>query len=233
MTEENILSPDDRAFCDYLEGVITEHKRNLIHTVLQDRTRWVSVVLENIYKPHNASAIMRTCDCFGVQDLYMIEQESQYRLNPYVAKGAGRWVDVHQFHEENTSNTRLCYEQLKAKGYKIYATSPHAEGVSVSDIPLDQKVAIVLGNEHQGLSDEALELADAYVTLPMYGFTESFNISVTAAICLHDLTERLHKSDIEFKLNENEKEALKYHWYQSLVKNLPKHRKGFENKKSS
>jgi tRNA (guanosine-2'-O-)-methyltransferase len=203
---------------EYFSNFITENKKNRIDEVLEKRTRYVTVVLEDIYKPHNASAVLRTVDCFGLQDVNVIENYHTYHVNPYVTRGASQWVDLLRFREKGENNTAHCFKALKEQGYKIFATSPNVEGVFPEHIDISQKIAIVLGNEHRGLTDYALQNADALVRLPMFGFTESYNISVTAAICLHDIVRKLYGSDIDWKLSEEEKEELRLKWYRKVVK---------------
>jgi tRNA (guanosine-2'-O-)-methyltransferase len=216
-------------FKEYLSNFITENKKRRIEEVLEKRTRYVTVVLEDIFKPHNASAVLRTVDCFGLQDVHVIENNNQYKVNPYVTRGASQWVDLLRYREKGAENTKRCYESLKERGFKIYATTPNAEGILPEEINLDHKVALALGNEHTGLSSEAIEYADELVRLPMHGFTESYNISVTASICLYDLVKRLHASEIHWKITEDEKEDLRMKWYRRVVKRIDIHEKAYLN----
>ena len=192
-------APDD---ISYLSTLVSENKRDLIEKVLEYRTRYLTAVLENIEQPHNASAVIRSCDIFGVQDLHVIESEASFRAQTTIAKGANKWVDVYQY-----STTKKCIDDLKQKGYRIVATTPHAKGITLSELSLDRKTALLFGTEVTGLSDEAIEMADEYVTIPMFGFTESFNISVSAAICLHTLITKLHATDIDWQMPEEEKKS--------------------------
>lgn len=203
---------------DYLSGFITKSRKKNIEEVLSFRTRYLSVVLEDIYQPHNASAVIRTCDCFGIQDVHIIENENEYTLNPKVVMGASKWVDMHKYSGEK-NNSASVLKQLKEKGYKIAATSPHAEQFTPSNIPLDNKLALVFGTEMHGISEEVKQEADYFVKIPMFGFTESFNISVSASLCLSRLVERLHLSDCEWKLSKQESLSLKLDWVTKSLKN--------------
>lgn len=196
---------------EFLYKYKTDNKVEAFEKVINYRTRHLTVVLEDIYQSHNASAVVRTCDIYGVQDLHIIENVNKYTINPKVVMGSAKWVDMHR-HNKRGGNTVETLQELKKQGYRIVATSPHSQGYSIHDLPLDQKIALCFGTELTGLSDEALALADDYVTIPMYGFTESFNISVSAAICLSHLTKRLHDSEVEWQLNEEQKLDLLIDW---------------------
>ena len=213
------------ALRDYLYQYISDQRRELIETNIHNRTRFLSVGLEDIYQPQNASAVLRTADCFGIQDLHIVENHNTYRLNPGVALGAENWISLHKYNHKDTNNTEVCINHLKESGYRVMATSPHRNDVDLPDLDLDQKTVLFFGNEKDGLSDTVMDMADGYVKIPMYGFTESFNISVSAAICLHYLSEKLRKERDDWQLTEAEKVSLQLNWlkhtirtYDSLVK---------------
>ncbi|MCA9979932.1 MAG: RNA methyltransferase, partial [Anaerolineales bacterium] len=176
----------------YLYNFVTEHKRERIRHVLANRTRHLTVVLENIYQPHNASAVLRSCDCFGIQDVHIIEDEHEYRINPDVALGASKWLTLHRHGRGHQHNTRTCLQTLRANGYRIAATTLRPDSIPLPEFQIDQKTALCFGTEELGLSQEAHDLADVFVQIPMVGFTQSFNISVSAALTLYDLTNKLH-----------------------------------------
>ncbi len=202
---------------DYLFGFISENKKTLFETIIENRTRHLTVVLENIYQPHNASAVLRSCDLFGVQDVHIIENSNEYTLSKEVALGSSKWLTMRK-HNEEEENTLACYDALRKDGYRIVATTPHTKDVMLDELPLDQKTALVFGTELTGLSDIAMENADAYVKIPMYGFTESFNISVSAALSLYQLTENLRKSEINWQLSEEEKVDIQIAWAMNVIK---------------
>lgn len=218
----------DQGLLDYLGQYITDHKKSVMEQVLEKRTRFLTVVLEDIFKPHNASAVLRTCDCFGLQDVHVIEKTNVYKINPYVTRGASEWVDLHKYYNREGSAVKDCFDSLRAKGYKIIATSPESGSISIYDLEPDQKLALVFGNEHEGVSKEVKENCDGLVHIPMLGFTESFNISVSASIFLFDLIRKaqnyLHK---DFYLSEDEKQALRLKWYRNVVKKSDLHEKAF------
>lgn len=221
------LKAEDLAFFHYLKNFITPHKQVVIERVLCKRTRFFSLVLENIYKPHNAGAVVRTADCFGIQDLHVIEKEPGYKINPYVSRGAGQWVDIHRHQATDRAGVEACFDLLRKKGYTIVVTSPQQAGsIPLADLHPNQPIALVFGNEHEGVSEAAKKAADGLVHIPMSGFTESFNISVSAAICLYALQQKLPGQQAP-ELDESEKMEIRYRWYQQLVKNIEAHRREF------
>ena len=204
---------------EYLSQFITENKRQLIDKVLESRTKHLTIVVEDIYQPHNASAVVRTCDCFGIQELHIIENRNKYTVNPDVTLGSSKWIDIIKYSKPESNNTDICIRDLKAKGYKILATSPHKNDVNIEELQVDHKMALIFGNEKDGLSEDVLNMADGFVKIPMYGFTESLNISVSAAICIHEIIHRLRNSNINWKLSEHEKEEIKLDWIKTIIKN--------------
>ncbi len=219
----------DKRLMDYLAGYVTDNKKARMEEVLAQRTRYFTVVLEDIYKPHNASAVIRTCDCFGVQDIHIIEKSTSYKINPYVTRGASQWVNIHKYVENiDTNAVDNCFGQLRSQGYKVYATSPYQGSIPLDHMLPDCKTALVFGNEHAGVSEEVIEKSDGLVHIPMTGFTESFNISVSASICLYDLQQKIRKKvPKNYYLPEVEKEEIRLDWYKSVVKNVDIHLRNF------
>ena len=203
---------------DYLGSYITENKRTLIDRVLQSRTRFITVVMEDIHQSHNASAIIRTAECLGLQEVHVIEQQSKYGTNKKVLKGSYKWIDITRHKTKGTNNSQACFEKLKADGYQLLVTMPSADAISLPDFSVTNKIALVMGNEGEGVSQAALEAADYRIHIPMYGFTESFNVSVSAAICLHTLVGKLRASSLAWPLSEGEKQAIKLRWYRKCVR---------------
>jgi tRNA (guanosine-2'-O-)-methyltransferase len=177
------------------------------------------VVLEDVFQSQNASAVVRTCECMGIQDVHIVEQRSKYNINPRVLKGADKWMNLHRYNNRSVNNTKECYGYLRENGYTILASDPSADGISVHNVEvLPRKIALVFGNELRGLSDYALKEADQKIRIPMYGFTESLNLSVSVAICLNTLVNRLHHENYSFYLSDEEKKALKLEWYRKIVR---------------
>lgn len=201
---------------------ISDNKKQKFDEYVQNRTRHVTVVLENIFQPHNASAVLRSCDCFGIQDMHIIENYNTYTPNREIDMGSSKWLNTIKYNKRD-NNTAECIQTLKNKGYKIVATTPHTNDCLIEDLPIDQPTALLFGTELGGLTDEALEMADSYVRLPMYGFTESYNISVSVALALFSVTEKMRKDDsINWKLSEDEMTSIKLDWAKKVVKHSEK-----------
>jgi tRNA (guanosine-2'-O-)-methyltransferase len=200
-----------------LYDIITPNKREMFDRIAADRTQFLTVVLENVFQEHNASAVLRSCDCFGIQELHVIEKDNQYKIQRDIALGAGRWVDLYNYNMGETP-TLDCIQKLKNRGYKIVATTPHEHDQTIYDIPLNQPMALVFGTERKGISEEIIEMADAFVKIPMYGFTESFNISVSAALILNVIRHRLESSEIAWKLTSEEQTSLKLKWCRKILR---------------
>lgn len=211
----------------YLLSFITDNKQTKFDQVIRNRTRYLTIVLEDIYQPHNASAVLRSCDCFGIQDVHIIENSNRYQVNPDVALGSSKWLSLQKYNSSD-HNTEACLQSLKMKGYRIVATSPHESGYSIDKMPLDKKTALVFGTEMRGLSEIALKMSDNFVTIPMYGFTESFNISVSAALCLYQLSEKLRHSEFDWQLGSEEVTQIKLEWVRQVVKNAEAIEKRFQ-----
>lgn len=201
-----------QAAIHFLEGFSNDNRKELLNKNVENRTRYITLVLEDIFQPQNASAVIRSCDCFGIQDLHVIENYNKYRLNPDVVMGASKWIDLYRYNQEER-NTLSTISKLKSEGYRIVATTPHTNDILLPDFDLTKgKAAFFFGTERVGLSDEVMNNADEFVKIPMYGFTESFNISVSAALVLNHLATELRRSDINWQLSEIEKLELKLDW---------------------
>ena len=203
----------------YLSQFVSEHKKRFVEQVLRYRTRYVTVVLEDIYQSQNASAVLRTCECMGLQDVHVIEQNSKYELNRRVLKGAHKWLSLYRYRDKNIDNTKTCFAALRNNGYTVCVTDPAPDGTSIYDLDVAEgKIALVFGNELRGVSSHALAHADRKIRIPMYGFTESLNISVSVAICLNTLIGKLHSSGLDYSLNQYEQDAIKLDWYRKIVR---------------
>lgn len=214
----------------YLEGFVTEERAALFNRIVEQRTRYITVVLEDIYQSQNASAVLRTCDCCGLQDVHIIENTNEYTINPDVALGSDKWLDMYRY-SDSEDNTLAAYNKLREQGYRIVATSPHKDDVMLDDFDISTgKAAFVFGTERRGLSDTAINNADEYVKIPMYGFTESYNISVSAAIVLSNITSKLFKSDINWRLTGEEKLSLRLKWLRESIKSSKQLEREFLNR---
>jgi tRNA (guanosine-2'-O-)-methyltransferase len=205
----------------YLEGFVTDKRKDLFKSVLEQRTRHFTLVLENIYQQHNSSAVVRSCDIFGVQDVHVIENTYSSKVSRHVARGSQKWLTFHRY-KRDTNNTAECFEQLRQDGYQIIATTPHNDSCYLHDFDISKKSAFVFGVEKEGVSEYTMKNADGFLKIPMVGFTESLNISVAAAIILENLTTRLRQSDLNWQLSEEEKSTLYSEWIQKSIKNVDK-----------
>jgi len=211
--------------------IISENKKEMFDRIASERTKHITIAIENVYQEHNASAVLRSCDCFGLQELHVIEKDNQYKVQRDIALGAGRWVDMYNYNQGNQV-TSDCINRLKSNGYTIVATTPHTEN-TIYDLDLSKPVALVFGTERRGISEEVEQMADTFVKIPMYGFTESFNISVSVAIILNTLRQRLEQSSYNWKLSKEEQIALKIKWCRKILNSGEQLEKHFREKHSS
>lgn len=208
-----------REFIAFLSDIVLERRVAQIQKVLELRTRYITVVLEDIYQSQNASAVLRTSECLGIQDIHIIEGKHSFNINPQVVMGSSKWLTLKKYKGE-IDNSMNAIESLRANGYRIVATSPHINDVSVDDFDLGKgKIALFFGTELTGLSQTVLDNADEFVSIPMYGFTESYNISVSAAIVLHSLINKLRNSEIKYHLSQDESEILLLTWLKATTRN--------------
>lgn len=202
---------------------LTEERQQRLLNTIQNRTRFLTVALEDLFHPHNSNAVVRSAECFGLQDLYVVENVYDFQTSKGVNKGSSKWVDIHRFNAPHTDNISNCIQHLKQGGYRVAAASPHATSVSLSELPIDQPLALIFGREKLGLSQQALQQSDLQFHIPMYGLTESFNISVSAAICMHHLCERIRSdSPDQWSLSAKEKQILLYRWLQKSIRGFEK-----------
>ncbi|GMN04845.1 RNA methyltransferase [Croceitalea sp. MTPC5] len=199
----------------YLEGFLTERRKHRFEQVLAKRTNFLTVAIEDVYQLHNTSAVIRSCDAFGVQTVHVIENRFGKRLDKNIAMGAEKWVDVHR-HQTTTA----CIDRLKTDGYHIIATTPNENGNELSDVKVTKKTALFFGTERDGLSGEVLKRADGFLSIPMQGFSESLNISVAAAIILQKLTKDLRTSSVQWQLSENELLEKRMDWTKKSIKGV-------------
>lgn len=200
-----------------LSSFLTEARRARFESVLDARMNWVTVVTEDLFDPHNISAVLRSCDCFGIQTAHIIEANNPYRTSPGVSKGAYKWLDIRRH-----TDTVHGLQKLKDAGYAVCCTTPHTNDTTPEALPLDRPVALVFGSEGPGISDAAKSMADHFVRIPMHGFTESFNISVAAALTLQTVTERVRQNpDLDWAIPDSERTRILGDWAERTVKDAP------------
>ena len=211
----------DEKLLNYFESFLTDSRKQLFKSVLEKRTRHFTVVLEDIFQSHNASAVVRTCDIFGVQDVHAIENKYNNKVSRHVAKGSQKWLNQYRYRNDG-DNTKTCLDGLNKAGYQIVATTPHNDSCLLQDFDVSKKTAFVFGEEAEGVSNYVIENSDGFLKIPMVGFTESLNISVATAIILQDVTTKLRNSDINWELSKEEKEVLYIDWVKKTIKNVDK-----------
>lgn len=205
----------DIKLLEYLESFLTEERKSKFRDVLSRRTNHFTVAMEDVYQLHNTSAVMRSCEVFGIQNLNVIEEKFAKTIDKEIAMGAEKWVDINRF-----GSIGDCIETLRSKGYQIIATTPHQNDCDLEDFDISKPSALFFGTERYGLSDEVLRQADGFLKIPMYGFTESLNISVSAAIVLQNLSSRLRNSAINWRLSETEILEKRIDWARKSIKDI-------------
>lgn len=205
----------DEKYLEYLETFITESRKEGFQRILANRTKHFTVVCEDVYQLHNTSAVMRSCEVFGIQELHVVEYRFGKKIDKEIALGAEKWVDIHRY-----STNQDCIQDLREKGYQIIATTPHENDCMLEDFDISKPSAIFFGTERNGLSEEVLQQADGFLKIPMMGFTESLNISVSAAIILQNLSTRLRHSSIPWQLTEAELLEKRIDWTRKSIKDI-------------
>jgi tRNA (guanosine-2'-O-)-methyltransferase len=203
----------------FLSDYLTERRKLLIEQVLSKRTDHLAIVLEDVYHAQNMSAVMRSAECFGIQNIHVIEHLHQYEVNPRIVRGATKWLDIHHYSStDQTDPSVQCIKDLKQKGYQILATSPDAEATPIQEMDFSIKSAVVFGTEFTGISETASKMADDHFCIPMMGFTESLNISVCAALVMQEAINQFHRSEVDWRLSEDRQNEIRYSWYFKCVK---------------
>jgi tRNA (guanosine-2'-O-)-methyltransferase len=201
-----------QALLQHLREFVKDERANRFEQVLNSRTRHLTIALENIFQSQNASAVLRSCECMGIQDVHVIENSYKFETHPDIALGANKWLNIYQYNTPEINNTTKAIEQLRQNGYKIVATTPHKNDFSLEELPIDHKIALFFGTELTGLSEEVIEQADYFMQIPMVGFTESFNISVSAALSIYELSKRIRQSLVNWRLSEEERVDILLEW---------------------
>ncbi len=218
----------EAALLAYLQTYLTERRRQLFRNTLKERTRHFTLVTEDVYQLHNTSAVMRSCDVFGIQDLHVIEERLGKRVDSEIAMGAQKWVDIYR-HRSSLE----CVEELRQKGYQIIATTPHGNSTLLHEFDVSKKSAFFFGSEKSGVSDSIMKAADGFLKIPMYGFTESLNISVSAAIILQEIVTRMRLEEVPWQLSNEEKQQLELQWTRKTIKSIDKIEEHYYNQKKA
>ncbi|WP_341215515.1 RNA methyltransferase [uncultured Wocania sp.] len=203
----------DLKLLEHLEGCLTKSRKARFDAVLSQRTKHFTVATEDVYQLHNTSAVIRSCDVFGIQEVNVVEERNTKRIDKEIAMGSQKWVDVNRFH-----SVKNCLLDLKQKGYQIVATTPHKNDTLLNDFDVTKKACFFFGRETEGLSEEVIDKADCFLKIPMVGFTESLNISVSAAIILQHVTNKLKQTDINWQLTKEEMLEKRLDWCRKTIK---------------
>lgn len=227
-----MIKKEDIDYYNHIAPMLTDRRKDLFDVILGQRTRHFTVILEDLYQKHNTSAIVRSCDIFGVQDVHIIENKYKSYMSNQVGKGSQKWLDFHRYRKKQI-NTQDCIDAIKNQDYQLIATSPHNDSCIIQDFDITKKSAFVFGVEKAGVSETMMSQADGFLKIPMVGFTESLNVSVAAAITLQSVTERLRNSDIEWQLSEEDIFYKKLEWMERTIKSIEKVKERYfeENKK--
>lgn len=202
----------DLKLLEHLESFLTENRKQRFEEVLSRRTKHFTVATEDVYHLHNTSAVMRNCEVFGIQEIHVIEERNSKKIDREIALGAQKWVDVLRY-----TSVAECIESLRERGYQIVATTPHNKDLNLKDFDIKPKSCLFFGRETEGLSEEVLDQADTFINIPMVGFTESLNVSVSAAIVLQNITSRLRQTNINWQLSDEEKNQKKIEWIKKTI----------------
>ncbi len=201
---------------EYLAGFATDRRRELLEDVLRERSSYMRVCMENIYYAHNASAVIRSAESFGVQHIDIVEDHIPFEASQDIVRGTDKWVTMDRYAMKDASQVLI--NKLRADGYRIVATSPHDGDFTPESFDISTPFAVFFGTEKQGISDVVEREADAFIKIPMYGFVESLNISVCAAIIMQRLMDRLRSSSLDWRLSSQEYDAVLLEWLKCSVK---------------
>ncbi|MDA0681966.1 MAG: RNA methyltransferase [Bacteroidetes bacterium] len=202
---------------EHLKGFVFDERRKLFESKIQERTQHLTIVLENIFQGRNISASIRSADCFGIQDVHIIENDNLFNDDSEVSMGAEKWITTKRYNQ-NKHNSIEAIENLKSNGYQIIATTPHNADCDLYDLDITKKTALFFGAEVKGCSKETLTLADKRMKIPIYGFTESYNISVSVSLCLQHLTYKMRQSNMDWKLSLDQQEKVMLQWLRNSIK---------------
>ncbi|WP_033960500.1 TrmH family RNA methyltransferase [Psychroserpens jangbogonensis] len=203
----------DLDLLEHLETYLTEKRKVRFTNVLSQRTKHFTVATEDVYQLHNTSAVIRSCDVFGIQEVNIVEEVNSKNIDREIAMGAQKWVDLNRY-----NSVKETISDLKEKGYQIVATTPHEKDAMLHDFDVTKKSCFFFGRETEGLSQEVIDQADCFLKIPMVGFTESLNISVSAAIILQHVTTKLKQSNVNWQLTEAEKQEKRIDWCKKTIK---------------
>ncbi|MCO4761962.1 MAG: RNA methyltransferase [Myxococcales bacterium] len=229
MTENGALRPDGQSRwpeTDVLEDVVNPRRVQRIDHILGQRLQSITAVYENIYDPHNVAACMRTSEGFGLQDVHVVTETEEYRTPTTITKSADQWMTAHRW-----DTTDACIAHLKAEGFQIWVSDLAAEK-PLAELPVEGKIALVVGNEANGVSEAIRQAADQRYILPMSGMVQSFNLSVALAISLQQVVpvRRKQLGDMG-DLSVERQWSLRQRWLEFGMREAGKIRSAYEQKR--
>ena len=199
---------------DYLRGFMREERYDTLCQTLAMRTKYMTLMAENTFHPHNASALVRHCEAFGVQTMHTVETCCKFDLSETIMRGTHKWVDI-----ESHDSTAEALAALRKEGYRIVATTPHRESCTPESFDVTKgKFVLVFGTEHTGISDEVIAEADEFLKIPMCGMVESLNVSASAAILIYILSQRMRATVNDWHLSERERLEMHFRWLMSSAR---------------
>ena len=199
---------------DYMSGFLTGERIQTLRRTLAMRTRYMTILTENTFHPQNASALVRHCEAFGVQDLHTVETMCRFDPSVNIVRGTDKWIDIIRH-----DSTEEAIASLKASGYRIVATTPHRESCTPETFDVEKgRFCLVFGTEHAGVSPQIISAADEFLRIPMCGMVESLNVSASAAILIYMLSQRMRLSDVAWRLSEAECSEVMFRWVTSSVR---------------
>ncbi|WP_262151646.1 TrmH family RNA methyltransferase [Chryseobacterium foetidum] len=203
----------DQQIYDYLKNFLTDERLSKIEHFAPESSDFILPVIEDIYQFRNAAAIVRSVEACGFHKVVALQEDNNFEPNLRVTKGADTWVEV-----ERLPRNMESFQNIKDRGYKMVAVSLEKNAKFLPEYEITEPIALVFGTEMQGVTEEILDFADETLAIPMYGFTRSFNVSVAASICMYELKQKLIKSDIDYKLDEEKLLQMKIRWAVNSIK---------------
>ena len=213
-TENNLSLEELRERIDYLSSFLLESRIDTLTRALNMRTEYITVMTENMFHAQNASAIVRHCEAFGVQNIHTVEELCPFLPTLNIALGTDKWIDINRH-----ATTADAVKSLREQGYRIIATTPHHKSCTPETFDVKKgKFALVFGTEKTGVSKEILEEADEYLQIPMCGMVDSLNVSASAAILIYMLSQRMRLECEDWHLSEEKYARTLYDWYRFAVR---------------
>ena len=213
-TENNLSLDELRERIEYLSSFLLESRIETLNRALDMRTEYLTVMTENMFHAQNASAIVRHCEAFGVQNIHTVEDLCPFLPTLNIALGTDKWIDV-----KRHATTADAVKALRSEGYRIIATTPHHQSCTPETFDVTKgKFVLVFGTEKTGVSEEIMAEADEFLQIPMCGMVDSLNVSASAAILIYMLSQRMRLECNDWQLAEEVRTRILYDWYRYAVR---------------